>query len=227
MSAYNAIDKKLRRRFGFGAKENFSEMVRKTAGQNYIVKKYEDTLLSYARLRNAIVHGDTDEPIAEPHGDIVAKIENLCRMISAPPAALNKIAKRKVDFVRGETSLKEAVFLLSEKGHSHLPVIRDGKIMGIINGKLIVAVLADALRHGKDLERFLKVTPVASILRENPHRLFEVLGKRATIEDAAALFDKNKKLKLILITDTGTADGKILGVVTVADIVEFNNMLSE
>lgn len=229
LAAYNAIDKKLRRRYGFSAKESFSVLVRKIAGQNYIVKKYEDDLIEYARLRNAIVHSESGEPIAEPHIEIVEKIERLCGRIIAPPAALAKVACRRAETVRAEDTLKTVIFLIAEKHRSHLPVISGGAVAGIVNGKILVGALAGALKRGKNVEKYIQETTVGEIIAGGNQgmRTYEILPKSASIETAAGLFDKNRKLKLILITDNGTAAGKILGVATVADIVEFNNLLNE
>ena len=76
INAYNKIDYAIRVQHGFKRSMSFSEVVRKAVPLNYIVRKYEDDLVDYGRLRNAIIHKSNDEyVIAEPHEEIVEKIE--------------------------------------------------------------------------------------------------------------------------------------------------------
>jgi hypothetical protein len=147
-AAYNAIDKKLRRLYSFGANQSFSEMVRKCVGQNYIVKRNEDRLLDYARLRNAIIHSG-GVIIAEPNLEAVEELEKICRQIVSPPLALKKIANKKVDSLPYCSTLRDAVIKMTGTRHSHLPVLKDGKIVGIINGKTITRAIGAAIKDGR------------------------------------------------------------------------------
>ena len=56
IDAYNRIDKALHNRFGFKPSMSYSDAVRRAAAINSVVRKYEDDLIDYGRLRNAIVH---------------------------------------------------------------------------------------------------------------------------------------------------------------------------
>ena len=53
-----------------------SELIRRMARTNKVFKAYMDDLLSYARLRNAIVHNPEKRnahPIADPHDYVIEK----------------------------------------------------------------------------------------------------------------------------------------------------------
>ena len=77
INAYNQIDYALRVQHNFKRSMGFSDMIRRAGAINHIVRKYEDDLITFGRLRNAIIHGSNDELlIAEPHEDIVLKIEH-------------------------------------------------------------------------------------------------------------------------------------------------------
>ena len=56
IAAYNSIDSSLRSIYNLKRSLNFSEVIRKTVLLNSVVRKYEDDLIDYGRLRNAIVH---------------------------------------------------------------------------------------------------------------------------------------------------------------------------
>ena len=64
---------------------------------NHVVRKYEDDLITFGRLRNAIIHGSNDEIlIAEPHEDVVKKIELIERLITTPPKVLDVLPIKDV-----------------------------------------------------------------------------------------------------------------------------------
>jgi predicted transcriptional regulator len=228
-AAYNKIDKKLRRLYSFNANQSFSEVVRKCAGQNYIVKRNEDSLLDYARLRNAIIHSG-GKVIAEPNLEAVEELEKICRQIVSPPLALKKIANKRVDSLSYNTTLRDAVIKMTNTRHSHLPVLRDGKIVGIINGKTITRAIGAAIREGSGdgLDGYINRIRVGEILEVfdgEPH--YNIAKKNATIDALSLMFESNRKLKLVFITANGTSGEEILGVIAVTDILNFNAILND
>ena len=77
LSAFNNIDYAIKSRYNFNRSMGFSEAVRRAVAFNYTIRKYEDDLVGYGRLRNAIVHSNEDYVIAEPHIEVVEKIEKI------------------------------------------------------------------------------------------------------------------------------------------------------
>ena len=71
ISAYNRLDQGLRDIYSIKRTLNFADMIRKVATVNTVVKKFEEDLIDYGRLRNAIVHRSSDEIIAEPNVDVL------------------------------------------------------------------------------------------------------------------------------------------------------------
>ena len=80
IDAYNKIDYQLRIQYNFKRSMSFSDMIRKAVVMNHIVRKYEDDLIDFGRLRNAIIHKSNDKfLIAEPHTDVVEKLEKITK----------------------------------------------------------------------------------------------------------------------------------------------------
>ena len=76
ITAYNSIDYSLRTIYNFKRSMSFSDVIRRGVVLNSVVRKYEEDLIDFGRLRNAIIHqGNSKYTIAEPHDDIVEKIE--------------------------------------------------------------------------------------------------------------------------------------------------------
>ena len=65
INAYNRLDQGLRDIYSIKRSLNYSDMIRKVASVNTVVQKFEEDLIDYGRLRNAIVHGSCEEIIAE------------------------------------------------------------------------------------------------------------------------------------------------------------------
>ena len=92
VQAYNTIDQSLRQRHNIRRSLSFSDMIRKTVVVDYIVRKYEDQLIDYGRLRNAIIHNSNDDfLIAEPHTEVVEEFEKIAALVSAPPKVIDTV----------------------------------------------------------------------------------------------------------------------------------------
>ena len=53
LEAYNRLDKGLRDIYGIKPAISFSDCIRRASTVNSVIKKYEETLIEYGRLRNA------------------------------------------------------------------------------------------------------------------------------------------------------------------------------
>ena len=80
IECFNKIDYALRTKYNLNRSMSFSDLIRKCVALNYVVRKYEDDLIDYGRLRNAIVHHSSSKKIiAEPHEDVVVQFEKIDR----------------------------------------------------------------------------------------------------------------------------------------------------
>ena len=77
IECFNKVDYALRTKYNLNRSMSFSDLIRKTVALNFVVRKYEDDLIDFGRLRNCIVHNASGEAIAEPHQDVVEQIEHI------------------------------------------------------------------------------------------------------------------------------------------------------
>ena len=83
ISAYNSIDYSLRTIYGFKRSISYADLIRKTVPMNSVVRKYEDELIDYGRLRNSIVHKtNPNYVIAEPHDEVVDEFDFRCKPLT-------------------------------------------------------------------------------------------------------------------------------------------------
>lgn len=227
INAYNQIDNGLRSIHNFKRSSSFSDLVRKAVTENHVVRKYEDDLIDYGRLRNAIIHrSNEDYVIAEPHEDVVLKIEKIARLITTPPNALTTVCKESVLTVEYNVTLENVARLMAQFSYSNLPVYKDGSLIGIANGQKLFEQIGKQLEKKKDIDTFLKTTQVQELLNmKGPYIQYEVMPAASTVEEVLGLFNSNPKLLAVLITKNGTMSEPPLGIITTTNVMEMNNIL--
>lgn len=229
INAYNTIDHELRTRHNFRRSMSYSDMIRQAVVQNYVVRKYEDELIDFGRLRNAIIHKSNDEYIiAEPHEDVVLQFEKIAKLISAPPKVWNTICKKDVMTVQYDVSLKKVIELIYTSSFSNLPIYKNGGLIGVANGQKILNVLGEQVSKGSDINEFITKTKIEEVVNQFSNgKYYEVMPMDITIEQALNLFYENRKLLIIILTKTGSMEEVPLGILTTGDIMDMNALLEK
>lgn len=227
LSAFNNIDYALKTRYNFNRSMGFSEAVRKAVAFNFTVRKYEDDLIGFGRLRNAIVHDNSDYVIAEPHIEVVEKIEKIERILTTPPRALDVVARRDVLSVNAKKTMREVIMLIASSSYSNIPVISDdNEIIGIANGQKILDALGKYLLSGGKCDTFMDAVKIEDMLSKiEGSDYYAFANKDVTVEQTLSMFHQNQKLLAILITTNGGAKEKPLGILTNSDVVKMNKIL--
>lgn len=227
IQSYNNIDYTIRTRYNLNRSMGFSELIRKSVALNYIVRKYEDDLIDFGRLRNAIVHGNEDYIMAEPHIDVVEQIEKIERLLTAPPKALELVCRRDVLTISSGQSMKEAIMLIASSSYSNIPAYNDkGEIIGIANGQKILDSFGKHLLSGGKADSFLNNVKIEDMLSKIENSNYYIFAnKDLTVEDALEFFHNNSKLLAILVTKNGGAKEKPLGIITGSDVIKMNTIL--
>ncbi|MDD2445292.1 MAG: CBS domain-containing protein [Clostridia bacterium] len=227
--AYNTIDHELRVQYNFRRSMSFSEMIRKSVVMNYVVRKYEDKLIDYGRLRNAIIHRANDEYIiAEPHESVVLEMEYIAGLISAPPKVWNTVCKKDVVTVESDMPLKKVIEVIYTSSFSNLPVYKNEGLIGVANGQKILNIIGEQIVGKVDINQFLEQTKIEDVIRKfNDVKYYEVVPMGITIEKALDLFYDNRKLLILILTKTGSMQEVPLGILTTGDIMDMNALLEK
>ena len=210
ISAYNEIDARMRSLYRGKGTPGFSDLVRRLAPVQSAVGKYEDELLAFARLRNAIVHNTTgDKVIAEPTDEATALIVKIAKLLTAPPKLSELKSKAPVVGVESSDSVGTAAKLIARTGYSNLPVYKNGRFIGIVNNRAIVRSLGEALMRGESADGFLDME-AGELIGEGDALYFKVLKESDSVEDAVAAFAENRRLLAVVVSDGKGAIKKIL-----------------
>ena len=227
ISAYNQIDQSLRAQYDLSKSISYTEAIRKSARMNAFVKKYEDKLIDYGRLRNAIVHSfNEDLVIAEPHPDVVEEYEKIAKAICTPPLAIDTVINKDVKTITHDTLLCDVMEKIYKSGNSNFPVYKDGMLIGVANSRKLVKEIGKKIYEKKDLDEYVNNTYIEDAINEfgqDPY--YTIANKEVTLDKILNYFSENRKLSLIVITETGSLLEQPLGVVAIGDIMDVNKNL--
>ena len=227
IAAYNSIDYSLRTIYGFKRSISYADLIRKAVPLNSVVRKYEDELIDYGRLRNSIVHKtNPNYVIAEPHDEVVDEFEKIAKLIATPPTAFNKISHKEVVICDADVSIKEVLQIMARTGYHNIPVYMNGVLQGVAIATKLIENIGMCLINGQDATQYLENTKVIDVItKDEESNYYRVSDMSMTIEKALNYFYINRRLSLILITEKGTYNEKPIGIITTADILDMNAVL--
>lgn len=229
INSYNKIDAQLRQLYNFKPSQSFSDMVRRSAEENAVIRKYENDLMDFARLRNAIVHQSTDgRIIAVPCDEVVEEMQLIEKLLCTPPKIGDTMKPKKIVSVDDAISVRQAILLIARTNYSNIPVYRGKRMVGIVNNRCVIKALGSVLERGGTLDEFASSTPVGDILREGDlFTYYKYLSTKDTLQDILSAFEENKKLLAVLVSGHGVMGERIENIVTSADLVEVNRILED
>lgn len=227
IEAYNIIDKTLRARYGIKANITYSELLRQTISKNYLVKKYEDELYDFGRLRNAIVHKSTDKIIAEPHDDVRELICHIADLMTTPPLVMDVVRKAEIIAFDSERNLYDLIDAIYQYNYTNVPVYKDNVVLGVVNSKQVVREVAHIMQQKNELNiSALKKVKLSDIVRIDLTQ-YVFASTKVNIIDVMTMFNTNPRLKAVMITRTGTNTMPIEAVITSSDWFSFSNILDK
>lgn len=225
INAYNRLDKGMRDIYGIKPAVSFSDCVRKVAGVNSVIKKYEDDIIEFGRLRNAIVHRSGEETIAEPNTSVVEKLEHIARLICTPPRVMDTVANRSIYIVDSRTPLEDVLVQMFKTGYSVVPVYDRDDLVGVINRKMIVEAVGATISAKIELEKLVKMPVSEALDLSSSSNSYEVVASNTTIDNILYLFQSSRKLSVVIITKNGNYNEKPVGMVVTSDTIDMQTIL--
>lgn len=116
--------------------------------------------------------------------------------------------------INDDASIMEAIHLMQEKEVRRLPVMRDGRLFGIVTDRMLKdyspgkATPLDTWQ----VHYLLSKTPVTEVMNPKPH----TVTPDAELTDAALVIRDNKLYGLCVVN----ANGDLVGLLTIKDILD-------
>ena len=229
VNAYNAVDHSLRTVYNFRTNISFTDVVRRCASLNTVVRIYEDELLDLARLRNAIVHNKSDKLIAEPNIEVVELLEKIAKLLATPPLVVESIGSNVVDTVPHDVTLRQLIMEVARFQHSNIPVYKNDTLIGVIRWRKFVEILGKyILPKDHSIDDFVTKTTAEEFIKTFPYNNhYLIASSKVSIEGVLSMFNRDRKLTCVIITKDGTADGRPEGIITGGDIIDLLKVLED
>lgn len=221
--AFNKIDKYLDSELDDTRYVPFHNAVHRVKKVNAIVNRYHHDLHEFSELRNAIVHERTElnYTIADPHDDIVDKIERIAEELTAPKRVIPTF-KKTLRSVASDLKLKDVLGIIRETDFSQFPVYSNKQFVGLLTDKGITHWLAQ--QKDRNIEGLLDTTVSEIIKGDHRAQNYQFIAQDMTIHDAEQAFinqlRKYKRIDAFLITEKGKSDEQILGMISTHDLIE-------
>lgn len=225
LTAFNRIDHTLRDIVEAKDFMPFYRLVDQARKKSPLVRKYEDDLRSYADLRNAIVHHrtSTEFVIAEPHLQIVEKIERIDEVL-AKPKLVGQLFRKRVMTFQISDSLNHTLKVIRKRKYTQFPVYDGNIFKGLITTVGITNWLATSM-SGSHLPK--QVPTLQDILQHEKNAAsanYKFISRYITIYEAEEIFkqgvERGRRFEALLITEHGKPHQKLIGIVTPIDIMK-------
>ncbi|MEH7383325.1 CBS domain-containing protein [Bacillus sp. JJ1533] len=226
--AFNRIHKALGKMVKNIPGDIFTQLVAHGAKRHAVIRTYKDELFQFAKLRNAIVHEKlrADFYIAEPHEDVVERIEEIAELLEKPVTALS-ISSNPVVYFNYHSSIKDVILATHNNTYTKFPIYKDGSCVGILTSGAVLRWMA---RHLSSDVIHLANIRVGEVIPYETKHLIDFVDKDRDIFAVEEMFEKRhahgKKLEAVIITDNGQIDEKPLGIITSWDLIEIDYIVN-
>ncbi len=195
--------------------------IKKSNKNPVISNKYNfDIIQQASQIRNIIAHNND---IVLPTDNFMNKFSDIVEKICNPLRVENiMIPFTKLKTVTRKNTIEDAIGLLKEHGYNTIPVIENNNLLGFFTEKSIFDYLT--IYKNKTVDKTMTIADIMEVLDldSDPRQYFVFIDRKLTVEDAYDHFDKNLKqrreLLLLLVTEHGERNEKLLGIVTLRDI---------
>lgn len=222
-TAFNRIHKALKEMVKGTDSDAFVELLYSGYKNHSLVRKYKSELHQFAKLRNAIVHErvNADYYIAEPHIEVVERIEEICKEFEKPQTALS-IATSPVFYYYEDAYLKDVLKVINKFDFTRFPVYdKDDKYVALLTSTEIIQWMA---KHFSDSVVHFEDVRVKELLTKGKNYFVTFVDEDASLYHIEELFERyhtrGKKLQAVIITETGDRHGKPIGVITPWDLLD-------
>ena len=227
LKSYNKIESQLKLLYGGQPTQAFTDLVKRCSDRNITVRRYENELIDYGKLRNAIVHraGGEELFIANPSDDVVDTLEYIERQLCRPPLVTDVFKCKKISAVFADKPLLTAVQTFGSSEKKTLVVYDHGNMVGVLNSYYLYRLLAEQAQKGENLTAYLQNTPCGAVLDAALLSRYALFDAAATVFDVFEAFEKRKDLYAVIVTEHGIVGEKVLLLLTPSDFPAINRYL--
>ncbi|SEM94584.1 CBS domain-containing protein [Mesobacillus persicus] len=221
--AFNRIHRCLKDMVKDAHNDSFVELLNTGFKNHSIIRKYKNELYQFAKLRNAIVHEkvDTDYYIAEPHRQVVNRIESIAANFEKPPLAMS-ISSTPVFYYYEDAFLKDVLKAINKFDFTRFPIYnKNYEYQGLLTASDIIRWMAKQLNSNVIS---LENVQVNQLLRTNKKYYVDFIKESTNLFEVEELFDQyhaeDKKLQAVILSENGGPNSKPKAILTPWDLLD-------
>lgn len=188
--------------------------------------KHIKSKLSFCRyLRNLLSHHDW----SKGGEDLIIVTDRAVKVAdslyySLNPATLKRIATpvSRIFAPSLNDSVLKTMSVMNKNDYSYVPVVDNGAVKGVFSAKTLLRYITEQDTSVSESLSFEDIIQYISITVEKSKN-YDFLRSDDTVEDAIFKLrgtgTKGERIDLLLITDTGDANGRLMGLITPTDLV--------
>ncbi|PWN06473.1 CBS domain-containing protein [Rhodohalobacter mucosus] len=228
ISLFKKLEKLVAEQSQLPRDESFSKMLAEITRGNTVFRHYKEYIQQYAKLRNAIVHESVsdDKAIAEPHDEVLSRLEEIVKKIENPAKVIPKF-QVKIESVKPGTMISDALDRFYKGNYSQLPVIEDGKFFDLLTTDAVARWIAAHKEKGGYLLENVAIREVLPYKEVQDN--FSFISRRTTLLDVLEIFRKidykEQPLDALLITNDGKKEQKLMGIITHYDVSKIYSLI--
>lgn len=215
----DALEEKYR-----GERRRYSSVVMEFS-KDYESGPVRDKLDVCRELRNLLTHNPNvgGLPVAEPSEPVLKAMEEVLEFVKRPPLAM-EFATTGEQIMRGYLDQKVLPLMraMEDRGFSHIPILKNGKFYGVFS---VGAVFRYLLHNGgKGISESSTLADLDQQIQLREHtENYEFVSARETYITVRKKFErvrgKSKRVAVIFVTETGSPNQKLLGMLTPWDVL--------
>lgn len=189
-------------------------------------QKYRDEL-DYARqVRNLLTHEAklNGQYGVVPSENLLRFMERIVNRLENPPMVSHVMTPAdRLVVVKGGQKVLPLMEEMERRGISHVPLLKNGRVKGVFSTETVFHWISDQnppFTPDTVIEELADYLPLSAHHRHG----YAFVSPSLLLNDARETVDKaynrNCKIKLLLVTHNGKVDGNLLGVVSPYDLLE-------
>ena len=190
-------------------------------------KKWREELNVCREMRNMLSHHSRigGVPVFEPSDAVLDVLRRIIKDVKNPPVAMSIATPASNLFTCSyDDSAADVIRRMREQGYSHVPVIENGKLVGVFSVGSVFSVvsnheawqMSDETRI-RDFSEFLPmdkhITEKFGFVEKNAH--YSCLKQKFTAKGP-----KSRRVVALFVTANGREDERILGIITPWDMIK-------
>ena len=192
-------------------------------------KKYRDEITYCQDIRNILQHKTTfgGSYAVEPSKSMIEFIDSLITKIRIRPKCLDyAVLLKNVYWCRYTDKVKDAMIDMRKNIFTHIPILEDGRVVGVFDENSVFNYLAD--NEIIEVDHSITFSDVAPYLSVSDREMEEILFIKSNLyvdelqKKMDHFYQKGKRVGIAFLTVNGRQEEKIQGLITPWDILSID-----